>query len=994
MTISHRLAAGGLVDRSEQITFTFDGKNYTGFAGDTVASALLANGVRIVGRSFKYHRPRGVFGIGAEEPNALLHVGSGARREPNTRAPSIELRDGLTVTSQHSWPSLKHDIGVVNGWLSPFIPAGFYYKTFIGPTRKAWMFYEAIIRRAAGLGAATREPDPDHYERMHAHCDVAIIGGGAAGLSAALAAAKMGARVIVTDEGTRPGGWLLHERAGIEGSDAQTWVSGLAEQLASHPNVQMLTRTTAFGIYDHGEIGAVERVTDHLADPAPYLPRQRYWKVFAKRIVLATGAIEQPLAFEGNDRPGVMLASAVRGYLNRYAVVCGHTPVVATTNDSGYLTAFDLADAGVAVAAIVDARVAGASPLQELARDRGLRVITSSCVTRTNYRARLDGVEVSDTQTGARARIPCDLVAVAGGLFPTLHLSSHLGHKPVFDETRGIFLPSPQSGMITAGSCAGIFALRDCLSSGSQAGVSAAIAAGFAANGPTRCPNPDALLNLDAVTPVQIPPMGKPQKIFVDFQNDVTVRDVELAHREGYTSVEHLKRYTTLGMGTDQGKTANLAGLTLMASALGLPVNEVGTTTFRPPYTPIATGALTGPYRQGFFAPLRRTPMQVWHEQHNAVMAETGMWRRPKYYRGAQGEPAAAAIEREALAVRGAVGLVDVSTLGKIEVAGPDAEEFLHRIYCTPIRRIRPGRASYAVMLREDGIVLDDGVIARLAANRFYLTTTTAHAAKVLAHLEYHAQVEWPHLRVAVTSVTDAYGAMAVAGPQSLRLLERLGTDIALSDDNFTYGSVREGLIKGAMARILRVSYSGERAYEIHVEAAFAEALWRRLCDLGRDFGLTPYGTEAMGVLRIEKGHVAGPEIDGRTTISDLGLGGFMRKDRDFVGAELMQREGLVDAGRPALVGLVAVDGQSTIRGGAQITAEKVLAPPHVSLGHVTSACRSPSARKPIALALVSGGKARHGDVLYAQYPLKSETVAVRVVSLPFVDPEGERLHA
>lgn len=988
-----RLPAGGLIDRDAPVRFRYDGAEYAGFAGDTLASALLANNVRVVGRSFKYHRPRGIYSIGAEEPNALFHVRSGSRKEPNTRATVAELYDGLAATSQNAWPSVKHDISAVNGWLSAFLPAGFYYKTFMGPTRSAWMFYEHIIRKAAGLGSASREPDPDAYEKVNLHCDVAIIGGGAAGLSAAQAAAKTGARVVLLDEGSQLGGWLLNERRSLDGQDAQHWVMQLAATLAGKPNVTVLTRTTAFGLYDHGEIGAVERVTDHLGDPNPDLPRQRFWKIFAREIVLATGAIEQPLVFEGNDRPGVMLAGAVRGYLNRHAVACGRRAVVATNNDAGYLTAFDLQDAGIAVAAIVDTRPGERNAVQAKASDRGLRVIADAAIMRTRYRGALAGVEVAGHSRKFRETIACDLVAASGGLLPTLHLSSHLGHRPVFDSERGIFLPSPDCGLFTAGSCAGHFMLRDCLSGGAQAGVSAAMAAGFSPDGPCHTQGGDPLLNMENVTASAGPVLGKPQKAFVDLQNDVSARDVDLAYREGYRSVEHLKRYTTLGMGTDQGKTSNLSGLSLMAAALQLPIQEVGTTTFRPPYTPVAMGALTGRDRQDFYAPFRRTPLQDWHEKHGAVVAETGLWRRPKYYPRDK-EKADAAIAREAKTVRSTVGLVDVSTLGKIEVAGPDAEEFLHRIYCTPIRRLKPGRGSYGVMLREDGIVLDDGVIARLGPNRFYLTAATAHAGKVMTHLEYFAQTVWPELKVALTSVSDTYGAIAVAGPQSLKLLKKVAAGFALDDEALPYGSVREGQIDDAHARILRVSYSGERAYEIHIEAAYSESLWRRLLDAGRDLGVSVYGTEAMGILRIEKGHVAGPEIDGRTTITDLGLTGFMRKDRDFIGAALMTREGLSDAARPALVGLVPVDGKSAIRGGALLTEEKTFAPPQAAVGHVTSACRSQTQNMPIALGLISGGASRVGDVVYAQFPLKSETVAAKVVALPFVDPEGKKLHA
>jgi glycine cleavage system aminomethyltransferase T/NADPH-dependent 2,4-dienoyl-CoA reductase/sulfur reductase-like enzyme len=1030
-----RTRSGGQIDRSWPLAFRFAGRSYTGYAGDTLASALLANGVRLMARSFKYHRPRGVLSIGSEEPNALVTLRSGARREPNSRATMVELYDFLEADAQHAWPSLGFDIGAMNGWFAPLLTAGFYYKTFMGPLRFSWMWYERAIRKAAGLGAASREPDPDVYEKMHGFADVVIVGGGPAGLSAALAAAETGGRVILIDEAPRLGGWLLREQDSIEGAPGEEWAAEAVARLAAMPNVTLLTRTTAFGVFDGGTVGAVERVSDHLREPRPNhphsviasrrrsnppasavaaggllrreaprnderlsfaikahddewgrdpaTPRQRFWQIRARRIVVAAGSIEQPLVFGGNDRPGVMLAGAVRGYLNQYGVICGRRLAVATDNDSGYRTALDARTAHLGVEAIIDRRRDPAGPLVEAARAAGIEIIAGGQIARTLYGRKLYGVEVVRRDAPPRI-VNCDCLAMSGGWAPTIHLSSHLGGRPAFDAGSGLFLPCAAANMDFAGACAGLFALDDCLKSGWEAGLRAAQGADI----------PPRAVPVMTVRPQETAePIRKGRKAFIDFQNDVTTRDIKLAAWEGYVSVEHLKRYTTLGMGTDQGKTSNLAGLDFLSRAREMPVASVGATTFRPPFTPVALGALAGTERGQHFAPLRRTPMQSWHEAAGAVMGEAGLWRRPKAYLRA-GEDVASAGQREALAVRRCVGVVDVSTLGKIEVKGPDAAAFLDRIYCNAVASLKTGRARYGVMLREDGMVLDDGTIARFGEGHFYITTTTAAAGKVMDHLERYAQVAWPELRVRMTSVTDQFGAIAVAGPQSRTLLERLGGDIDFSDKAFPYPAARIGLIGDLPARLLRVSYSGERAYEIHLPADDALACWEMLLAKGADLGVMPYGTEAMGILRIEKGHVAGAEIDGRTTPADLGLGRMARAEKDFVGKRLLERPALAGGNRMALVGLIPADRGSRLRAGAQLTLDAAGAPPVPMVGHITSACFSPHMGHPIALALVEGGGARAGETLYARFPLRNETVAVKVVSPVFVDPEGKRLHA
>lgn len=980
-----RTATGGQIDRSWPLEFRFAGRAYRGYQGDTLASALVANGVRLLGRSFKYHRPRGLLSIGAEEPNALVTLRRGAFAEPNTRATMVELHDWLEADAQHCWPSLGLDIGAVNGWFAPFLTAGFYYKTFMGPLRSSWMWYEARIRAVAGLGRASRAPDPHIYEKTHAHAEVVVIGGGPAGLSAALAAAETGVRVMLIDEMARPGGWLLRERDTVDGMPGAEWARAAEARLAAMPNVTLLPRTTAFGLFDGGTIGAVERVSDHLGRAPEGMPRQRFWQVRARRIVLAAGAIEQPLTFAGNDRPGVMLAGAVRGYLNQYGAICGRRLVVVTDNDSGYRTALDQQAAGLTVEAVVDARLAPSGSLVEAVRQAGIEVIAGARPVRAAHGGTLYGVEVA-ASAGKPRLLSCDCVAMSGGWAPTLHLSSHLGGRPAFDAAAGIFRPAAASGMDYAGACAGVFGLEDCLESGREAGLRAARGADIP---PRVAAVPSLVTRSETAAPV--PTRGK---AFVDFQNDVTTGDVSQAAREGYVSVEHLKRYTTLGMGTDQGKTSNLAGLGLLSHARGMPVGDVGTTTFRPPYTPVAFGALAGVDRGQHFAHLRRTPMQGWHEAQGAPMGEAGLWRRPKAYLRS-GEDILAAGQREARAVRRGVGIVDVSTLGKIEVQGPDAATFLDRIYCNAVAAMEVGRVGYGIMLREDGLILDDGTVSRLAHDRFYLTTTTASAGKAMDHLERYAQVVWPTLRVRLTSVSDQFGAIAVAGPKSRVLLERLGGDIDFSDDAFPYAAIRVGVLGGMPARVMSLSYSGERAYEIHSGAGHGLAFWERLLAEGADLDVTPYGTEAMGVLRIEKGYAAGPELDGRTTPDDLGLGGLVRRDGDFVGRRLLDRPALAaGAGRHSLVGLIPVDRASRIRAGAQLTRDGDTPPPVAALGHVTSACLSPHLGHPIGLALLEDARAHMGATLHARFPLRGESVAVKVVNPTFLDPEGKKLHA
>jgi sarcosine oxidase subunit alpha len=992
MSQLYRNREGGLIDRGRTIRISFDGARYEGHPGDTLASALLANGVHLVGRSFKYHRPRGIFAAGPDEPNALVRLRSNARAEPNTRATMAELYDGLEAESQNRWPSLGFDLGVVNSLLSPLFPAGFYYKTFMAPQGQ-WMFYERFIRKAAGLGIAGRDPDPDHYEKRHAHCDVLVIGGGPAGLASALAAARTGARVILADETAAFGGQLKRERMTIDGAPALGWVGRAVAELESVPEARLLLRTTAFGYYDHNLVALAERVADHVPEPPPYTPRQRLWLVRAREIVLATGAVERPIVFADNDHPGVMLANAARAYANQFAVRPGRAAVVFTNQDDAYRTALDLADAGVRVAAVVDARPDASGPLESRVRAKGIEISTGHAVVAARGGRHVAGalvraIDDHGTPTGAVRVIDCDLLAVSGGWSPSVHLHSQVGGKVEYDEKLAAFVPGkPKWAARSAGAARGRFALAHCLVDGFTAGAEAARDAGFGTGAVPPTPavddEPEARIRpLWAVT-------GAKGKRFVDIQDDVTVDDVGLAAREGYVSVEHLKRYTTLGMGTDQGKTSNINGLAIMAGLRGEAIPAVGTTTFRPPYTPVTFGVMAGREVGKAIQPIRRTPMQEWHEEQGAVFVAAGPWLRPRFYPRA-GEDLGSASRREAKHVREAVGLVDVSTLGKIDVQGPDVVEFLNRVYSNGWSTLQIGKARYGLMLREDGIVFDDGTTSRLGEHKFFMTTTTANAAKVMAHLEYYLQVVWSTLRVQVTSITEAWAGMALSGPKARAVLAK-AVDIDVSNEALPFMGVRDCQIAGIPGRVFRISFSGELAYEIAVPADWGRLVWEKVLEAGRAEDIIPYGMEALGTLRVEKGHVAGGELNGQTTPHDLGLGGLVSTKKDFIGRQLLARPALQDRARPRFVGLAPTDGKSRIGVGAQLVEEAT--GKGLSIGHVTAAAFSPTLGHPIALALVSGGLERKGQTLHASFPLRGQVVPVGVTEPVFVDPEGKRLH-
>ena len=994
---THRTGRGGRIDRSAPLAFTFDGVRYEGYEGDTLASALLANGLRLIGRSFKYHRRRGIFGAGAEEPNALVRVGEGARAEPNLKATQVELYDGLAAGSQNRWPSLEFDVGALSNTASKLLPAGFYYKTFMWPG-SWWMHYEHYIRKAAGLGRAPTEPDPDHYDRRYAFCDVLVVGAGPAGLMAALAAARSGARVILVDDGPTLGGSLLASVATIDGGDLIGFVSRIGEELALCANVRVLSRTTAFGYYDDNMIVAVERRADHVPAPPNHCARQRVWWIRAGEVVLATGAIERPLPFEDNDLPGVMLASAARTYAFQYAVRPGARAVVCTNNDSAYEALEPLLDVGTHIVMVVDARDGGpGEDARDVVRRHGIELVPGSVVMRAIGRRGVDGVEVrSLSRDGAAVgddsrRIPCDLVCVSGGWSPTVHLFTQSQGRLRFDAERAAFVPGESvQRERSAGAARGLLRLSECLADGVAAGADAVCTAGFEATSEPSCP---AVQEWGDVVPLRplwaVPlPSWRHGKRFVDLQNDVTVADIELAVREGYSSVEHLKRYTTLGMGTDQGRTSNVNGLAVLAATLGTEIPAVGTTTFRPPYSPVALGAIAGREVGVDQSPVRRTPMHDWHAAHGARFVEVGPWMRAQYYLR-RGESMMDAINREAFHVRRSVGMVDVSTLGKIEVRGRDAGEFLHRVYINRIRNLRVGRCRYAFMLREDGYVLDDGTCTRIRDDEYYLTTGTGHAAVVMAHLERYAQTVWPDLDVHLTSVTDQWAGAAVAGPRSRDLLAAACDGADITDEALPFMGCMEATVAGAPVRIIRMTFSGERAYEVHCPADYGVHVWEALLAAGEPFEVMPYGTEALSVLRIEKGHVVPNELDGRTIPADFGFDR-MEKDEDFIGRRSLERFRASERKRKSFVGLVSENGKAVPRGGHLVwnpTAPR----PMPMLGHVTSNCYSPALQRHIALALMDDGEDWKGKQLYAASPLTQSFVPVRITDHVFIDPENRR---
>ncbi|WP_062218917.1 sarcosine oxidase subunit alpha family protein [Aureimonas sp. D3] len=978
-----RLPQGGRIDRSRQIGFTFDGRAYQGHPGDTLASALIANDRLLMGRSFKYHRPRGPVTAGAAEPNALVTIGAGGRRQANTRATMVELTEGLAATSQNRWPSLDFDIGAVNGLLSPFLSAGFYYKTFMWPAPFWEKVYEPLIRRAAGLGRASHEADPDAYEKLWAHCDLLIVGAGPAGLAAALTAGRAGARAILLDENPQAGGSLLGDTGRHIGAEtADAFADAALRELADMPHVRVLPRTTAFGWYDDMVFGAVERLP--AGSPMP----ERLWRIAAQRAILATGAEERPLVFGGNDVPGVLTADAALAYARRHGVAVGAKVAVFAQSDAGAHAARALEAAGVGLAAVIDTRPEAADP--------GLSApfFAGATVAGTAGGKRLRAVTLR-LPSGEERTIEADALAMSGGFSPRIHLACHRGGKPRWSEAHSAFLAPDALGPLSlAGSANGRSTLAECLEEGARAASAALAELGIAA-APAHFGPVEGDVSAAPARPVWriAAPKGK---AFVDYQNDVHLADLGLAVREGFAHVELAKRYTTNGMATDQGKLSNVNVIGILAEARGLSPAEVGTTTFRPFYTPVSFGALTGAAKGRDFQPVRRSPLHGWAERNGARFVETGLWYRSAWFPRAGETHWRESVDREARTVREAAGLCDVSTLGKIEICGADAAAFLDRIYCNGFAKLPVGRARYGVMLREDGMIYDDGTTSRLAEDHFVMTTTTALAAGVLAHLEFYAQTVWPELDVRLASSTDQWAQMALAGPRARDILSEV-VDGDLSDEAVPFMAARAVTLFGGRleGRLFRISFSGELAYEIAVPAGYGEAVADALMAAGAPHGICPYGAEALGVLRIEKGHVTHAEINGTVTAADLGMGRMVSRTKsDFVGKHMLEREGLTAPGRPALVGVQPLDPATSFKTGSHILNKGADATLENDQGYVTSSCFSPHVGSTIGLALVAGGAERHGEEVLVWNGLAGEVTPARLCAPCFVDPENRRLHA
>ena len=978
MTPKNRLD-GGQIDPAITHEFRFDGKSYTGHAGDTLASALLANGVRLMGRSFKYHRPRGVLTAGSEEPNALVELRSGARQEPNTRATTAELFDGLVAKSQNRIGSLRFDLMAVNDRFSNFLTAGFYYKTFMWPAAFWEKIYEPIIRKAAGLGSLSLLDDPDVYDKGFLHCDLLIVGAGPAGLSAALTAGRSGADVIIADEDFRMGGRLNSETFSLGDQSGADWAAATVAELAALPNVRVMNRTTIIGAFDHGIYGAVERVSDHLPTPFDGKPRQVLWRIYTKQTILAAGAIERPIAFENNDRPGIMLASALRTYANRYAVAADRRVAIFTNNDDGHRTAADLHAKGIKIAAVVDVRA-------DAPRSHDFEVLHGQVID-TKGRHGLTFAEVR-LESGDMRTLECGALGMAGGWNPNVHLTCHQRGRPAWNDALAAFVPGGvlPVGMTVAGAANGDMSTAGALRGGAEA---AKRALGLKGKLPTLPEAEDA--------PVNITPFWYVEgcsRAWLDQQNDVTVKDVKLSHQEGYRSVEHLKRYTTLGMATDQGKTSNMGGLAIMAELAGKSIPEVGTTIFRPPYTPTSIGVLGGRARGQAFHPKRLTPSHTWATEQGAIFVEVGNWLRAQWFPRAGETTWRESVDREVLATRKSVGVCDVTTLGKVDVQGTDAAEFLNKIYCNGFAKLAVGRTRYGLMLREDGIAMDDGTAARLADDHFVVTTTTANALSVYRHMEFVRQCLYPDMDVQLISTTEAWAQYAVAGPNSRKVLEKL-VDGDISNEAFPFMACANITVCGGLrARLFRISFSGELAYEIAVPTAYGDALIRKIMEAGAEYDITAYGTEALGVMRIEKGHAAGNELNGTTTAANLGMGRMVSKAKDSIGSVLSEREGLNRADDLRQVGIKPVDPADPVPAGAHLMKADGPVDAAHDQGYVTSACYSPNLGHSIAVGFLKDGANRLGERMRLVSPLTGVNVDVEIVSAHFIDPEGERLRA
>jgi len=998
MSQDFRLDKGGLINRDKKISFKFNGKNYFGYQGDTLASALIANGVHLVGRSFKYHRPRGFFGAGVDEPYAMVQLIRNNDSIPNVRATEQELFEGLEAKSVNCWPNVNFDIGAINNFLNKFFPAGFYYKTFMWPKSFWYKVYEPIIRKAAGFGVVSTNHDQERYEHKYEYCDLLITGSGPSGLASAYAAAKNGAKVILAEDKPRFGGSLLTSEVSIGNQSGDEWAKKIISELKSMPNVTLKNRSQVFGYYDHNMLVMSERISEHLARTKKYTPKQRLWYIRAKEVLISSGSIERPLVFGNNDAPGVMLSSAAKEYLKIYGVLVGKKPLVFTNNDSGYETAIEFKKKGID-SIVLDTRKDSNSEIINEAKSLNIHIKFSYVVVAAKGYKKVksaDIAKISDDkkQLSQIENINCDCICVSGFWTPTIHLASQSGNKTKFSEDIDAFIPGQSKQNETAlGSAKGIFTLEETLKTSFEKGSELS----------KRITNKENNISVPLVVEKKytnhdkfwcVPlPEGKNYKRFLDFQNDVSVSDIELALREGYRSIEHVKRYTTLGMATDQGKTSNLNGLQLVSDVENKIVPQVGHTTFRPPYTPVSIGAIVGREIGKHSKPTRKSPMHTWHEKNNAVFVDAGVWLRPRYYKQGN-ENLFDGSKREAKNVRQNVGVCDVTTLGKIDIKGPDAAELLNRVYTNAWLKLPIGKARYGVMLREDGIVMDDGTTTRISEYHYHMTTTTAQAANVLSHLEYYLQLVWPELNVNVVSTTEQWAGAAIAGPKSRDVLQKLFPDLNVSNEGLPFMGYMEGNLFGINARIYRISFSGELAYEINVESDNGNFMWEKIMEIGKEFNIQPYGTEALSTLRIEMGHVAGSELDGRTIPYDNSLEGLVSKKKDFIGKRSLSKTAYIAADRQKVVGVVPLDKKTSIPEGSYLVLDAKAKLPNPKLGHVSASCWSVEYDNPFSLAILKDGKNMIGKKLFALSPVKNKSIPVEIVSSHYVDPKGERVRS
>ena len=998
---NYRVKKTDYVDQTNRISFKFDGKTYFGFKGDTLASALLSNGIHLVGRSFKYHRPRGIMTCGSEEPNAICQINPGTDlTEPNVRATEIELYEGLEASSQNCWPNVNFDIGGINNFISPFIPAGFYYKTFMWPKSFWKNIYEPLIRKSAGLGKSPTLPDPDLYDHKHIHCDVLVIGGGISGIIAAKIAAKSGSNTILIDDKNTLGGSTIfqnNENFKINDEISKDWLFKEIEELKKLKNLTIKTRTSVAAYHSYNYLLAKENLTDHLSkNNKTSNIRQRLWKIRSNKVIIASGAIERPLVFNNNDRPGIILASSVNKYLNFYGVICGENNFVFTNNDSAYETALSLFEKGIQIK-IIDIRKKTNSKIVKQVEKLGIDIYWNSTVTNTFGYRKLNSIEIMNLSEdgsnviGKKIKVKCDCLAISGGWTPMVHMHTQSGGKLNFRESDQVFLPKELgSEHISVGSCNGDFELDDIIKNTNE--------------------KVKSLLNLKEtefektyvsctkeldkrniwLLPNKIT-LGK-TKSFIDFQNDSTAKDIKLALREGFRSIEHVKRYTTTGMATDQGKLSNMHALGIIAETAGVKMGTLGTTTFRPPFTPLTFGAIVGRNVGQFFDITRRTSIHEWHIKNNAKFENVGQWKRPWYY-PKENENMYQAVQRESKAARDSAGILDASTLGKIDIQGSDASEFLNRVYTNAWSKLAIGKCRYGLMLNEDGMVYDDGVTTRLGENHFLMTTTTGGAANVLSKLEDYLQTEWPELDVFLTSVTDQYSTASICGPNSKKILMKLFPSVNFNDDDFPHMSFKNSTINNINCRIMRISFTGELSYEINIEAKYGKSLWEKCIDVGKDFNITPYGTETMHLLRAEKGFIiVGQDTDGTMTPIDLQMDWIVSKKKyDFIGKRSLYRSDTIKEDRKQLVGLLTEDPKEILEEGAQIVSD-ISKKPVEMLGHVTSSYFSPNLNKSIALAVVRNGKKMKGQKLIV--PMENKNINVIVSDSIFLDKENKRLNA